>query len=192
MRTLIFAIATCLASSAALADEAFGYNYNESLLGKLGFYIGGGVGEAKVRASQSATNPHFNSDDTAWKALVGVQPIPFMSAEASYIDFGNPTDVASGSKVHIDLTGWTASVFGQLPLGPINVFVKGGGIRWHTNFTASGGGFARHSDSGTDFLWGGGVGLRSDHLGVRAEYERFEIAELDRVNLLSLAVTWTF
>jgi hypothetical protein len=185
---MLVGVAMCLAAGVVLADDS----YNEGLFGKTGFYIGGGVGEAKVRASQSDTRPHFNSDDTSWKALVGVSPFPFVSAEASYIDFGNPTDVNSGAKVGIDLTGWTAAVIGHIPLGPINVFAKGGGIRWHTDFTTTGAGFIPHSDSGTDFMWGGGVGLKSDHLGVRAEYERFNIAELDRVNLLSLGVTWTF
>jgi hypothetical protein len=48
------------------------------------------------------------------------------------------------------------------------------------------------SDDGTDLTYGVGAQFRVWSLGIRAEYEIFDIDGPDNVDLISLGVTWTF
>ena len=45
---------------------------------------------------------------------------------------------------------------------------------------------------GTDLAYGVGVQFRLLSLGIRAEYERFDIDDVDDANMLSIGVTYTF
>src|ERR1700722_12512958 len=74
-------VGACAASTAALADNA------------AGFYLGAGVGYSTVRSDDPAYGypGYFNDHETAWKVMAGVRPIPFVGAEAEYIDFGQPS-----------------------------------------------------------------------------------------------------
>lgn len=46
--------------------------------------------------------------------------------------------------------------------------------------------------SGTDAFYGAGIGLSLWILAFRAEYERFQIKEVDRVQMLSVSVLFQF
>ena len=43
-----------------------------------------------------------------------------------------------------------------------------------------------------DFSYGGGAQFRVWSLSLRAEYEVFDIAEADNVDMISLGIMWTF
>jgi hypothetical protein len=69
------------------------------------------------------------------------------------------------------------------------LYGKLGGINGNVDTTI---GNAKSSRSGSDTFYGLGVGLNLGPLGLRAEYERFQIKDVDRVDLLSLSALIQF
>ena len=69
----------------------------------LGPYIGGAVGQSESRANINSFNCRssfincssgipsvsFARQTTGWEAFAGIRPVPFLGAEAEYIDFGS-------------------------------------------------------------------------------------------------------
>jgi len=149
-------------------------------------YIGGSYGNTKLKAGDN--NFSFDASDPGWKAFVGYRlPIvKFLGVEAGYVDFGSPTD----SNVTIDATGWDGFAVGALPLGPIDLFAKVGAIRWSTDVNIPG--LGKSSDDGTDAAYGAGVLVHLSHIGIRAEYEKFEVQDTDNLYMLSVGVEWRF
>jgi hypothetical protein len=76
-----------------------------------------------------------------------------------------------------------------LPLGPIDLYGKAGAMNWSADTTIGG---STTSNSGTDVFYGVGVGFYIWKLGLRAEYERFQIKDIDRVDLFSLSALFQF
>ena len=77
----VLAIGACGASTAALAQDP------------LGFYIGGGAGESTVRSDDPGYGlpGYYNDHQSAFQAVFGLRPLPFLGAEVEYIDFGQPS-----------------------------------------------------------------------------------------------------
>ena len=48
------------------------------------------------------------------------------------------------------------------------------------------------SDSGWDLAYGVGAQYRFDKAGIRAEYERYDVSNYDKVDLISLGFTYSF
>jgi len=154
-----------------------------------GLYLGASVGEANVQIDENL-GFDLDSNDTGYKAIVGFRPLDFLGFEANYVDFGNPQDTVAGVNVETDATGIDAFVVGFLPLPFVDLFAKAGFVSWDSSISANG--VKVGDDSGEDLAYGIGVGAHFGSLGVRAEYERFEIENVDDVYMLSLGVTWTF
>jgi hypothetical protein len=152
-------------------------------------YVGAGVTQARID-DILGTGRHFDLHDTSWKALVGVKPLPFLGAEANYMDLGSESGWGGG---HLNAHAFSAFAVGfvPLPLPFIDVFGKAGLARWnltgHTNSSL----FAL-DDHGTDFAWGGGAQARFGALGVRLEYEQFKVRDTDGVKAVSLDVMFHF
>mgnify|MGYP000076407073 CR=1 FL=1 len=95
--------------------------------------------------------------------------------------------------VKIGVKGWDAFAVGFLPIGPVDIFAKLGLISWDADIRAAFDDLEEHdSDSGTDATWGVGVAFRLGSFGVRAEAERFEIQDADKVYMFSVGATFTF
>ena len=74
-----------------------------------------------------------------------------------------------------------------------DIFAKLGLISWDADIRAAFDDLEEHdSDSGTDATWGVGVALRLGSFAVRAEAERFEIGDADKVYMFSVGGTFTF
>ena len=71
------------------------------------------------------------------------------------------------------------------------LFARVGAVNWDADVSVSGFDAGGGAD-GTDFTYGAGAQFRVGSLGIRAEYEVFDISDADNVDLLSLGVTWTF
>lgn len=153
-----------------------------------GIYVGAGIGQSDVEADSDALNGvGFDGKDTAWKAIVGIRPLDWLGVEASYVDFGKPDD--DGVKIKAD--GVSAFAVGFVPAGPVDLFAKVGLI----NYDASGS--VRNvgkvlDDDGTEFAYGLGVQFRLLSFSIRGEYEKFDVKDVDDVNMLSLSLTYTF
>jgi hypothetical protein len=78
-----------------------------------------------------------------------------------------------------------------LPLGPVELFVRGGMMFYDLNVNSN----TRNlvDDSGHDPVFGAGIGVTvAKHLNLRAEYERIEINDLDDANAVWLTAAWRF
>src|SRR5262245_48388822 len=155
-----------------------------------GFYLGGSIGQGNVQADDDDLGVSLDAEDTGFKLIVGFRPLDFFAVEANYVDLGKPEDDILGVNVTTDANGIDAFAVGLLPLGPVDLFAKAGFVHWEAELTADGIGSV--DDSGEDFAYGVGAAFRLGSLAIRAEYEVFEIADFDDVNMLSLGVTWTF
>ena len=179
----------------------------------LGLYAGAGVGESTVR-SDRGFDPYYPGDShphhTAWKVLAGIRPIPFVGAEAEYIDFGHPSSADSSSVVGAGYYGSRAdthpragilSGVGYLPLPFVDLFAKVGMARLETNTyvctpdipggTCNSAVFSRQNVWETKLAYGGGVQAHIVGLAIRGEYQRISSTFGDP-DAFMVSATWTF
>ena len=150
-----------------------------------GFYVGGSIGQAKAELKEG--NLNFDADDTGFKAIAGIRPLDWLAVEANYVNFGE----ASDDDVEIDADGVSAFAVGFLAAGPVDLFAKAGLVSWDASVSVDGLGTIGRDD-GTDLAYGVGAQLRFLSLGVRAEYEIFDIDGVDDLSMLSIGFTYTF
>jgi OOP family OmpA-OmpF porin len=181
MRTLFLAVTLVLASAAAQAADN-------------GFYLGAGVTQAKLDNVgddfDTGDLDEFEIDDTAFKIIAGFRPLDFLAVEANYMDLGSADENIGGIQFSADAKAFGAYVLGFLPVGPVDLYAKGGLVRWETESSATG--LFDIDDDGTEFGYGAGAQVRLGSLAARLEYEQFDVDNTDGVELLSLALTWTF
>ena len=153
-----------------------------------GFYLGGSLGQANLKIddiTDGISTADFNGDDTAWKLIAGIRPLDWLGVEAAYVNFGEPEDTVLNQKLKADGDGITAFAVGFLPTGPVDLFAKVGLISWDSKIA---GGF---DDSGNDLAYGVGAQFRVLGLSIRAEYEKFDISDVD-LDMVSVGLTYTF
>ena len=153
-----------------------------------GFYLGASVGQANLKIddlSDGISTADFDADDTAFKLIAGMRPLDWLGIEAAYVNFGEPEDTVLGQKLKADGDGISAFAVGFLPTGPVDLFAKVGLISWDSKI---GGTF---DDDGTDLAYGVGAQFRVLGLSIRAEYEKFDLSDVD-LDMVSVGVTYTF
>jgi hypothetical protein len=162
-----------------------------------GIYIGAGLGKGTIRdepADPSGTSTfRFDSKDTSYKAFLGYRfswlPIFDLAAEAAYTDFGNPAQTTLGQNVEYKLHGGSVAGLLILPLGPIDLFGKAGAMEWKSEKNIGG---TVSSKSGTNAVYGAGIGVKVWKIGLRAEYERFDVKAVDRAEMVSVSAVFQF
>jgi len=168
-----------------------------------GFYVGGSLG--KSIANDWCDTSDFpagfglrdcKDEDTAWKAFVGYRVIRNLAVEASYLDFGkySATITSGGASVGISTktTAWSAAAVGILPLGDFGLFGKLGFayIEAKESTARLAGTTILVGDKGTELHYGLGATYNfTKNLGLRAEWERVNDAEVD---MLSVGVQYRF
>lgn len=170
----VLALAAMLCGPAAFADS--------------GFYVGGSVGRTAIDINAS----NFSSSGSAWKAFGGYiidLPVVDFAVEASYADFGSQSDSIQGQTASVDATGLTAFGVAGLDFGVVGAFAKVGMVRWDGKATLGG---VSSSDSGSDPAYGVGLRFNVSSVEIRGEYERFDIQDLNNVNMVSLGILWRF
>jgi len=157
-----------------------------------GIFLGGSVGAAGVKADDSfdVSNFDYDAGSTGYKLIAGWRFLEWLAVEADYVDLGSGDDKVQGIELETDINGVSLSAVGFLPLGPVDLMARVGAIDWSADLRAPG--FGSISDDGTDFTWGVGAQFRVSSLAIRAEYEQFDIADANTVDMISLGVTWTF
>lgn len=183
MRMLLPALVLALVGTAAQAADS-------------GVYLGAGVSQVKLdnvgKDFNSGNLNDFKLDDTSWKLIGGFRPIDNFAAELNYYDLGDESKTVGGQPFRADGKAYGAFAVGFLPVGPVDLFAKGGLVRWESNAVAGGPLGFRFDDKGTEFGYGAGVQARLGSLGGRLEYEHFDVDHTDGVEALSLSVFWTF
>lgn len=147
-------------------------------------YLGAGIGKADVELDA------FAEDDSSKKFIVGYifdLPAVDFSVEANYVDFGSPNSGPGGAA--LDVTGLDAFAVAGIDFGLVGLFAKAGMIRWDADAVSPS---IAVSDDGTDSAYGVGVRFNIRSLVVRAEYEKFDIAAADDLDMLSASLLWRF
>jgi opacity protein-like surface antigen len=183
-----------------------------------GAFVGVSVGQGTVDGDLDEFNDvtidtpfNFDEDDTAYKVFGGYMFNEFVGVEVGYVDFGEPnanfSDVSldggegtASGKLEGEFTGWTLALLGQFPLGPVDVFGKIGMVSYDAEISASGtvsfgGPTETFSDSfkddGEELMYGAGVKLNLGPVGIRLEYEIYDVNDVD-VELWSLGAQINF
>jgi hypothetical protein len=151
-----------------------------------GIYVGGSLGQANVELEEASID--IDGDDTGFKAIAGIRPLDWLGIEANYVNFGEVED----DGLEIDADGISAFAVGFLAVGPIDLFAKGGLISWDSSVGLDGVSGDIFQEDGTDFAYGVGAQFRVWSLSVRAEYEVFDVDDVDELNMISVGLTFTF
>ncbi len=132
------------------------------------FYVGGSIGNSFVNTDLDDIDGDsfkFDGNSFGWKVFAGTG-IKFMGIEGSYRSLGKIKTNSGGEAYSVINTGGDVALKGNINLGPVVAFAKGGVF------------FATEKIKNTDFkfnhthfLWGLGAGLNLGGLGVRLEYE---------------------
>ena len=161
-----------------------------------GFYIGAGVGHVSIE--DQADNPgggtlNFDSRGTLYKAFVGYRaramPLLDLAAEAGWVDYGRVSQAVQGQNLEYRVRGGEAAGLAIVPLGPIDLYGKAGVLSWSSSKNVGG---TTTTSSGTNGFYGVGVGFRADKLGVRAEYDYYDVSAVDRLRTYTLSFVIRF
>ncbi len=156
---------------------------------KTGFYLGGSAGYSLIDVSKDSLD--FDDDDLGWKLFagynVGIIPLINLGVEGSYVDFGNAAS-AEVQNQDIDIAVWDLFGVVGLNLGPIGLFGKVGQAWWSSDSDASP---STLDDSSNDMVYGGGLHFQLGPVGIRAEYEFFDL-DVANVHYISAGASWTF
>jgi OmpA-like transmembrane domain len=154
-----------------------------------GLYIGAGIGLATVRDDVNAET--LDADDAAYRGFVGWRfdalPVIDLAVEGAYTNFGKPSQTLGGQNVEYKLTGASLAGLLILPLGPVDLYGKGGVISWRLERSND-----TQSRSGSDPFYGVGLGFYLWKVGFRAEYERFQVKDVDRLEMFSVNALFQF
>ncbi len=198
---------TLLGSVVCLSAMADGPLFG--LYNPLGLYVGAGVGSATTDHTQfdpaDLSFYRVHGRPLGWNAVIGVRPIPFLGAEAEYIDFGK-THLPAGPVIQYNGVAGTQQFLGSqatdhatavfavgylpLPLPWIEPFAKlGWGQIWEHDTTSgiynniySNGtplGFVSSSQTThpSGVAYGGGLQFHVEQLAIRAQYERISSSQ---------------
>jgi opacity protein-like surface antigen len=149
-----------------------------------GIYVGGSIGQAQAEFEEGTIN--LDADDMGFKVIGGIRPLDWLAVEANYVNFGD----AEENGVSLEADGLSAFAVGFLAAGPVDLFAKGGLVSWDATLGVDGVG--NISEDGTDFAYGIGAQFRVWSLSLRAEYEVFDIEDVESLNMLSVGFTFTF
>jgi hypothetical protein len=197
----IISVGACGASTQALADNP------------LGAYIGFGAGESNAGNNNYSFDYGYDGgfhSNLAWKAILGIRPLPIVGAELEYIDFGSnggsdgfyASNYYYGANSHPKAGVLYGLGYLPLPLPFLDVYGKLGVARLQTDLTSfSGcpvGGAAsctpvpyRLDQSDNRFAYGAGVQAKFQDFAFRAEYERIDSPFGDPA-AFTVSATWTF
>jgi hypothetical protein len=151
-------------------------------------YVGASISSVSVEANVDGAR--VDDSDSGGKLIVGYifdLPVVDLSLEANYVDFGSAGGGPNGAR--IDISGLDAFVVAGLDFGMVGAFVKAGTVAWDAD--ARVGSFSSSTD-GTDSAYGIGMRFNLASLFLRIEYERFDIASADDVDLFSAGIVWRF
>jgi len=155
-----------------------------------GFSVGASAGYAKIEDSDSGFS--FDASDTGYKLFGAYTFASNFGIEGGYIDFGAPSDNILGQTGEIDASGWNLYGVGTIPLSEsFDIFAKAGMISWDADSRVDG--VFVGSDDGNDLALGIGARLNAGRsLGIRSEFDWFDISDADSVWMLSVGVEFRF
>jgi len=179
---------TIIAATAAWMPAAHAqFGDNDS-----GLYLGAALGNysAEIDGFGDA-NFDFDENDSASRFFAGWRFSNFFAVEVARYDFDQATNASALLNVSAETRGWAPAVVGTLPVGPIELFVRGGMIFYDVEFSLNGG--EVFDESGQDPVYSAGIGFTAfERLNLKLEYERVEISEFDDAEAVWISGAWRF
>ena len=145
-----------------------------------GLYVGGSWGAYSIKKSS------LNDNENVMKAVFGGQFNNWLALEGSWTDFNNTNN--GGDRFSADGKGLSAVL--SMPVGHNSeTFLKIGQFWWNSDSALGG---TLGASSGNDPFYGIGFKLGfNDHLSLRAELERYHVADA-RLNTLTAGLEFKF
>ena len=149
-----------------------------------GLYIGGSVGQSALEADFN-----FDEKDTGYKVLVGYNfglvPLVDLAVEADYRDFGS----FEGGGLSADVVAFDVFGVAGLNFGPFGVFAKAGYSDSDVDTVFEN---VKDSSSESNMAYGLGAKFQLASIALRAEYETFDMDDVDDLSMISVGATITF
>ena len=181
--TVFGAAALALLSGPALADA------------ETGLYFGVGLGDYSTRIDNpddlDDVDIDFDEDEDATKVFGGFRFNPYVAVQLDWFDFGESEMATDLLNISVDTKGLGPNVVGTLPLGPVELFAKGGMLYYDVTIDQDGDRLL--DDSGNDPFYGVGVGFTVlGKLALRVEYEKIDIDAFDEADAAWVTAAWRF
>jgi hypothetical protein len=159
-----------------------------------GFYVGLGTGQMVTSDHVTpGANALFDEKSTPWRGFVGYRlgliPIFDFALEGGYRSFGAAKATVGGIASEYKTSGFDGALLAIFPVLGFDLFGKAGVLRYDLDRTWGG---STTSYSGTAPMYGAGLGFRVWRLGVRLEYERFDIDQLRGLDGAMLSAVFRF
>jgi OOP family OmpA-OmpF porin len=182
-RNIIFALAASALAQAAWSQP--GENDD-------GFFVGAALGNFSTEIDDvDDANFDFDEDESASRIFAGFRFNNFFSAQLDRYDFSEASNAPGLLNVTADTKGWAPSVIGTLPLGPVELFIRGGILLYDVDVSFAGGEVI--DESGEDPVYSAGIGFTVlERLNLKLEYESVEISEYDDAEAVWLSGSWRF
>ena len=155
-----------------------------------GIYYGGSVGQSFIKTLVSDIEEEdlkLDGNDFAFKLYAGVRMSPVLGIEGGYRQLGSVRSKVSDVTFSSQTSGYDLAAVGNLYLGIVDIFIKGGAFWWEEQAESWGN---KSVNDGTNFIWGFGATLRLGQMGVKAEWERFELPDYDQLAMLSVGIVF--
>jgi opacity protein-like surface antigen len=189
--------ALALAMAGSLATAAYAQEPSETS----GFYLGGGIGQFNAQIDDvdqiDNTVDKWKADGTAYKIFAGYRLNPYLGFEVDYVNLGSASgQVVPGNSLESKVDGFAPYAVGTIPLGKyVELYGRAGYYFYNANrsFTDTLDNRVSFKEDSESFVYGGGIGANfGEKFNVRAEYERFDIKNLDGADALWLTAGWRF
>ena len=161
-----------------------------------GFYLGGSVGntalEVNIDDGVGGFLP-FDESDFSWKLYGGYNfdlPVLNLGVEGGYRSLGGPSATIATETYGIDITAWDVFGVAGFDLGPVTVFGKLGMVSWDADLSVDG--FDVGSEDDQDTAYGVGASFNLGSFQLRAEYEMFDVSDVEDLYMLSAGFVYTF
>jgi len=157
-----------------------------------GLYLGAGLGDFSTEIdSIGDVDLDFDEDSDASRIFAGWRFNRVIAAQLDYFDFGDSSAATNLLSIESDARGIAPSLVATLPLGPVELFVKGGWLFYDLEVTADGDEIFDESEN--DPMYGVGVGITLlERLALRAEYEIIDISEIEDAEAVWITAAWRF
>lgn len=176
MKKIGWTISLCLlaSSGSAVAD---------------GLSIGASYGYVNIEDSDAGFT--LDASDTGYKFFGNYTFMNGFGIEGGYVDFGMPDDDFLGQVARIDAEGWSLYGVGSLGLSEsFDLFAKAGVVSWEADSLLDG--VPVGTDDGEDFALGIGARFGRGALGLRTEFEWFDVDEVDGAWMASVGLEFRF
>jgi OOP family OmpA-OmpF porin len=157
-----------------------------------GFFLGGGLGNYSAEIDNvDDADFDFDEDESASRIFAGWRFNNFFAAQVDRYDFGEAANAPALLNVSADTKGWAPSIVGTFPLGPVELFIRGGIVFYDVEVSIDGG--RVFDESGEDPVYSAGIGFTVlERLNLKLEYEVVEISEYDDAEAVWLSGAWRF